>query len=51
MPFFFLRLFNIVNDKQTTDVLYMSNFSSQKRFVSIFNATIIVALIVQYTNF
>ena len=35
MPFLFLKLFNIVNDKQTTGVLYITTFSSRKHFVSI----------------
>ena len=46
IPFFFSKMFNIVNDKQTTDGLKMSIFSSRwNRLVSV----LIVALIVQYT--
>ena len=41
-------MFNIVNDKQTTDELKMSIFSSRRnRFVSV----LIAALIVQYTKY
>ena len=47
MHFFFSKLFNTVNDKQTADTLYMSTFSSGKCFVSI----LILKLISQYTKF
>ena len=41
-------MFNIVNDKQTTDELKMSIFSSRRnRFVNV----LIAALIVQYTKY
>ena len=41
-------MFNIVNDKKTTDELKMSIFSSRRnRFVKV----LIAALIVQYTKY
>ena len=46
IPFLFSKMFNIVNDKQTTDGLKMSiSLLRWNRFVSV----LIVALIVQYT--
>ena len=44
MHFFFSKLFNTVNDKQTANELYMSTFSSGKCFHQYINSQIDLAI-------